>query len=258
MRIIAWRTASGSLATNLAENQRHIPASSTCPICGIERESSFHALITCVHARHVWEALCMIWPLPDDSILVDTGKDWLLQVLSNCPDHIRDRVIMTIWRIWQLRNDIAHGKMETPVEVTVQYLDSYYKSLNLVSKYSMEEIIKGKMAMCDDSRVYQVKTNLLPKLWPPPQSGWVALSIDGSFSSMDGRAAAGMVLRREDGSLIFAAYRYIFHCNDALEAENMRLCKGWHWPFSIRIFWWWYNQILLMLYAFLQVTPCPG
>ena len=75
------------------------------------------------------------------------------------------------------------------MEVTVQFLDSYYKSLNLVSKYSMEEIIKGKMAMCDDSRVYQEKLNLVPKLWPPPQAGWVALSVDGSFSSMDARVA---------------------------------------------------------------------
>lgn len=38
MRIMAWCTATGSLATNLAKCKRHIPAISTCPMCGVERE----------------------------------------------------------------------------------------------------------------------------------------------------------------------------------------------------------------------------
>lgn len=35
-----------------------------------------------------------------------------------------------------------------------------------------------------------------------------------------------MVLRRHDGSVIFAAYRYIFNCNEALEAEIHALMQG--------------------------------
>ncbi|XBH77105.1 hypothetical protein VPH35_103632 [Triticum aestivum] len=35
-----------------------------------------------------------------------------------------------------------------------------------------------------------------------------------------------MVLRRENGSMIFAAYRYIFHCNDALEVEIHAIMQG--------------------------------
>ncbi|KAI4983222.1 hypothetical protein ZWY2020_023714 [Hordeum vulgare] len=35
-----------------------------------------------------------------------------------------------------------------------------------------------------------------------------------------------MVLGRENGLLIFAAYRYIFNCNDALEAEIHALMQG--------------------------------
>ena len=65
-----------------------------------------------------------------------------------------------------------------------------------------------------------------PVPWPRPSSGWVALSVDGSFSSHDGRASAGMVLRNRDRTTIFAAYRYIFHCNDALEAEIHAIMHG--------------------------------
>lgn len=41
--------------------------------------------------------------------------------------------------------DVCHGK-ETPlVEVTVEFLDSYLKSIGYSKKYSLEEIIKGNM-----------------------------------------------------------------------------------------------------------------
>lgn len=41
-----------------------------------------------------------------------------------------------------------------------------------------------------------------------------------------GAATAGMILRRHDGSLIFAAYRFIFNCNDSLEAEIHAIMQG--------------------------------
>ena len=62
--------------------------------------------------------------------------------------------------------------------------------------------------------------------WPPPRVGQAALSVDGSFSVHDGSEATGMVLRRHDGSVIFAAYRVLFRCNDALEAEIHALMQG--------------------------------
>jgi hypothetical protein len=164
--IMAWKTATCALATNLGKVHRHIPTHSACPICGTERASSFHALITCMHAHMIWEGLQAIWPLPDDSLLLDSGKDWILQLLSKCSHQAKDLVIMTtIWHTWQLRNDITHGK-----------------SLNLVGNYNMEEIIKGKMPMYDDDRSTCV-TIRPPKPWPPPPVGWVALLVDGSFSS---------------------------------------------------------------------------
>uniref|UniRef100_A0A8R7R949 RNase H type-1 domain-containing protein n=1 Tax=Triticum urartu TaxID=4572 RepID=A0A8R7R949_TRIUA len=42
----------------------------------------------------------------------------------------------------------------------------------------------------------------------------------------DGSAAAGMILRNHEGGVIFAAYRCIFNCNDALEAELHAIMQG--------------------------------
>jgi hypothetical protein len=103
------------------------------------------------------------------------------------------------------------------------YLQSYMQSLNLSRRYTTEEIIKGKMPVIQESLVVQ-RVAALP--WPRPPADQAALSVDGAFSYADGSAAAGMILRRHDGSVIFAAYRCIFNCNDALEAELHAIMQG--------------------------------
>ena len=50
-------------------------------------------------------------------------------------------------------------------------------------------------------------------------SGRVALSVDGSFLLVDGTAAARMILRRPDESVIFAAHSFLFNYDDAVEVE---------------------------------------
>lgn len=53
---------------------------------------------------------------------------------------------------------------------------------------------------------------------PPPLGldcpiyGWLIFQADGS-------AGSGMILRDDKGAVIFAAYKRLYFCNDALEAE---------------------------------------
>ena len=89
-------------------------------------------------------------------------------------------------------------------------------SLVYSHKYSLKEIVKGKMRACELVHVQECVAPAQCLHWPCPWAGYVALSVDGSFFSADGTVAAGMILRREDGSVIFSAYRYIFNCNEAL------------------------------------------
>ena len=99
------------------------------------------------------------------------------------------------------------------------------KSIRDARIFSTEEIIKCKMPVVDWA-LPEVRPAPGPKPGPPSSTEYVALSVDGSFSVDSGAASIGMILRRHDGSVIFAAYRYIFNCNDALEMEIHAIMQG--------------------------------
>ena len=132
---------------------------------------------------------------------------------------------MLLWRIWSLRNDLTHATAIPTTAATADYLQSYMSSIQLARRYTTKEIIKGKMPTVVSNRA-TVRITAPVLHWPRPPPGQTALSVDGAFSGADGSAAAGMVLRRSDGSVIFVAYRCIFNCNDALEAELHALMQG--------------------------------
>lgn len=146
MKITAWKVVLGALPTAQCKKHRHLSKRSTCPLCGVEEDGTFHALVTRNNARLIWLRMRTRWTLPPDEFLVDNGKEWLLHLLTRCSDEVRDMVIMLVWRIWQLRTDQSHGKEVLPVDVTVDFLDSYYKSITLAWRFSTDEIIKGKMS----------------------------------------------------------------------------------------------------------------
>ena len=174
-------------------------------------EDSFHALVTCDHAARLWNRMRECWVLPGNSILVNSGDDWLLNVLAACFEVERNNVLMLTWRVWQLRSDAVHGKEIATIEASASFLESYMQSLTQTKYYSGDEIIKGKMPvrgpiLCRPGREQPATA------WPAPVDNRLALSVDGSYSPTDGAASAGMILRRNDGSVVFAAYRYIFNC----------------------------------------------
>ncbi|KAE8811885.1 Alpha-amylase [Hordeum vulgare] len=210
--------------TTMQEVQTSVYTINT-PLCGVEGESSFHALVSCLQARILWVNMRRRWPLPGDSLLIDNAKEWFMHLLNSSSDEDRDMLIMLIWRIWHLRNDKLHGKDAPPVPATVEFLDSYYKSTGLVGRYSHDDILTGKMSVAAiDVRVERVTNPPAP--WPVPPPNRVALSVDGSFRETDSSTAAVMVLRDSEGVVIFATYMFIFHCNDPLEAELHATMQG--------------------------------
>ena len=50
-------------------------------------------------------------------------------------------------------NDLVHGKEVPPINITVKFLDSYVKSIVLAGRYTIEEIVKGKMIVMEAGTV---------------------------------------------------------------------------------------------------------
>jgi hypothetical protein len=83
----------------------------------------------------------------------------------------------------------------------------------------LEEVIKGKTPMFMEQSIKQVELKLPSQPWSGPPPIWVTHSVDGSFCAQDGSVGSGVILQDDKGIVIFAAYRWIFHCNEALKLE---------------------------------------
>lgn len=82
MRMFAWQVASGSLVTNLKKHRHHLGTHGNCPLCGRERESSFHALLVCPNASAFWDTMQKQWPLPNRIDITCTCDEWFLHFLA--------------------------------------------------------------------------------------------------------------------------------------------------------------------------------
>ncbi|WVZ52945.1 hypothetical protein U9M48_003943, partial [Paspalum notatum var. saurae] len=69
--------------------------------------------------------------------------------------------------------------------------------------------------------------------WQKPEDGWIKVNVDGAFVEQTGTAGAGVVARDTEGSVIFTAWRVLFDCASAKEAEaracleGLRLASQW-------------------------------
>jgi hypothetical protein len=57
-----------------------------------------------------------VWDLPREELFSKTGDDWLLLLLENTKKEMHQRILMTLWRSWHLRNDIIHAKGKATIE----------------------------------------------------------------------------------------------------------------------------------------------
>jgi hypothetical protein len=137
------------------------------------------------------------WPIPKLNSVQHSGKDWLLSLLGNLPMKSICRTLMTLWRIWHIRNEIVHDKQPPPMETSRQFLMSYMDSLLQIKYYSGEDIVKGKFFLdSEDVHIHSpIEQGTEPILnWTASPIRWCKLNSDGSFGA-DGAAGAGMIVR---------------------------------------------------------------
>ena len=218
--IFAWRLVSNSLATWANKFSRHLELSYVCPLCGVEREDGFHAMCRCPLAKELWRAMARDWPIPKVEDVMHTGPEWLFSLLEPLSDTTRMIVLMTMWRVWYVRNEITHGKSPPPTEASRRFLQGYINSLLCIHQWPQGNMEKGKMVVQADALAPPQHVQQKAEVgWVLPPAGWTKLNVDGSYVPATGAAGGGMVLRSDRGGIIFTACREIRTCDNALEAE---------------------------------------
>jgi hypothetical protein len=60
------------------------------------------------------------------------------------PDDEQALVLMMLWRIWYIRNELTHGKPAPPLEASTHFILSYVHSLVEIKQHPFANLMKGK------------------------------------------------------------------------------------------------------------------
>jgi hypothetical protein len=98
VRVFGWRLAKDNLPTKMNKLRRTLELDSTCSLCGMEQETSYHATVSCTKARAFRSEMRKFWDLPSEYMFRFTGPDWLPLLLSNIAKEKRGFVLLVLWR----------------------------------------------------------------------------------------------------------------------------------------------------------------
>ncbi|KAE8806029.1 Auxin-induced in root cultures protein 12 [Hordeum vulgare] len=82
-----------------------------------------------------------------------------------------------------------------------------------------EELAGNNKRTPVQERVGRKQTAGMDVRWVRPPPGWTKLNTDGAFTAEQHTGGAGMILRSDNGQVIFSSCRYLLLCSSAIEAE---------------------------------------
>ncbi|KAF8740822.1 hypothetical protein HU200_013702 [Digitaria exilis] len=192
-----------ALPTRRAKFIRKMETSALCTLCDREAETGFHATVACPQAKCLRKAMREHWHLPEERLFEYTGPVWLLLLLDICSEEQRDLVKLLLWKAWAVHNNITH--QSGPLSI----LESVHSLLALQAPLSLSRFGDGQVSG-----------------WKPPPQGYYKVNVDGSYVAQIGEAGVGVIIRDSLGGVILTAWRVVFRCSGAVEAEARACVEG--------------------------------
>jgi hypothetical protein len=109
VRVFWWRVLRGILPVQSILRYRHILQSNRCKLCLDHDEDLMHALVTCTHAKRVWDEARSWLDIQLPSLNPVT---WAKDIVS-APIFLevdRPKIITVMWAIWSSRNNWTHDR----------------------------------------------------------------------------------------------------------------------------------------------------
>ena len=163
----AWKACKNVLPTKTNLCSRKIIDDPTCKICGVEAETSGHALWDCPNAREVW--VSSIIPIQHHGLQFDAFTDliWHLMLAQHVGDELLGIIITLAWSIWHNRNTARTGGARQTCTSIIQ------KAMLLLEEYQIAN--------------HKIKLPVAPHnvTWSPPSNSWYKINADGAvFNSV--------------------------------------------------------------------------
>jgi hypothetical protein len=161
-----------------------------------------------------------------------TGKDWLLVLLDNTKKSMHQAILLTLWRSWELRNDIYHKNGKSTIDQSVRFLISYANTWNSNPSSTGQLVLtdeKGKTPIIDIDEAgncKKKKEDERKSCWEPPPHGWLKVNVDGYFIADTEIGSTGVVIRDHSGHAVLAGGAVLTRCSSAEETEAIALLEG--------------------------------
>ena len=99
VKIFACRLIHKGLATRDNKHARRLEEQNICEVCGMEVEDEHHAVIRCNLATSLRTEMRKVCLLPGEEALVNTGPEWLLELIDNLDGQWAGRLLLLLWRL---------------------------------------------------------------------------------------------------------------------------------------------------------------
>jgi hypothetical protein len=149
---------------------------STCGICKAEAGNLMHALIECSHAKLLWTAAKEILLVKLPRLHPST---WARDILcgSLFPDKEIAIIILVMYSIWMLRNNVTHGEA---VYEPIKFMEFIRETLHTLELPKVQVQSKPARPACT---------------WHGPPANTIKIISDGALQAKPGMTATGIVVR---------------------------------------------------------------
>lgn len=181
----------------------------------MEDESIMHALVRCGHASALRSAMQECWDLPDEIQLLNLPPESLLPIVVDTGTDRGAKLLLLLWRSWQVRNNITHNSDRLSFAASVTLLQKYWEELCEIQQQHGVNDPKGKkpvvVSLCAGK---QKKKCRHPAPWEPPQQDWLKINV------------VGVIIRNARGEAQLTAWKYVSKCTSAEEMEALACKEG--------------------------------
>ena len=128
---LLWRACKNILPTKLKLKQRGIVEGDRCDICG-QSESSGHSSWSCKVAETDWSNTKLKLPYFQDPSRDFIDIVWAIN--DTHPGINWDLFAITVWSLWNNRNNVHHGGQSKRHDVIVREVVAYLKEVHVIKQ----------------------------------------------------------------------------------------------------------------------------